>query len=182
MARQMSEERKIVIYCSSSYDIDQKYNQAARELTRAACSLGYTIVSGGAIKGTMGAIGDEVARCGGRHIGILPRFMEQYKFPGLDKVIWTDTMAERKEKMREGTSAAIALPGGIGTLDEVIGTLTLAKLGKYGGKIYALNLDGFYNPLMDLLDHYVKTGMLDARSRGLIGFPDTVSELVGHLD
>lgn len=64
----------------------------------------------------------------------------------------------------------------------MIGTLTLAKLDKYDGKIYALNLDGFYNPLKDLLDHYVKTGMLDARSRGLIEFPDTVAELVGHLD
>ena len=60
--------------------------------------------------------------------------------------------------------------------------MTLAKLDKYDGKIYALNLDGFYNPLKDLLDHYVKTGMLDARSRGLIEFPDTVAELVGHLD
>ena len=178
----MSEERKIVIYCSSSYDIDQKYNQAAREVTRAACSLGYTIVSGGAIKGTMGAVADEVARCGGRHIGVLPRFMEQYKFPGLDQVVWTDTMAERKEKMREGTCAAIALPGGIGTLDEVIGTLTLAKLGKYDGNILALNIDGFYDPLKALLDHYVDTGMLDQRSRNLIEFPDTVNELVGHLD
>lgn len=178
----MSEERKIVIYCSASYDIDQKYNQAAREVTRAACSLGYTIVSGGAVKGTMGAVGDEVARCGGRHIGVLPRFMEQFKFPGLTRVVWTDTMAERKEKMREGTCAAIALPGGIGTLDELIGTLTLAKLGKYEGKIYALNLGGFYNPLMALLDHYVETGMLDRRSRELIEFPDTVEELVGHLN
>ena len=168
----MNEERKVVIYCSASYDIDQKYNQAAREVTRAACSLGYTIVSGGAIKGTMGAIGDEVARCGGRHIGVLPRFMEQYKFPGLDEIIWTDTMAERKELMREGTCAAIAL----------IGTLTLAKLERYSGKIFALNLDGFYDPLKDLLDHYVRTGMLDTLSRGLIEFPDTVAELVGHLD
>ena len=178
----MGDERKIVFYCSASYDIDRKYNQAAREVTRAACSLGYTIVSGGAIKGTMGAVADEVARCGGRHIGVLPRFMEQYKFPGLDQVIWTDTMAERKERMREGTCAAVAFPGGIGTLDEVIGTLTLAKLGKYDGKILALNLDGFYEPLKALLDHYVRTGMLDARSRELIGFPDTVAGLVGHLD
>ena len=182
MVWRMSEERKIVIYCSSSYDIDQKYNQAAREVIRASFSLGYTIFSGGAIKGTMGVVADEVARCGGRHIGVLPRFMEQYKFPGLDKVIWTDTMAERKERMREGTCAAIALPGGIGTLDEVIGTLTLAKLGRYDGNIYALNLGGFYNPLKDLLNHYVKTGMLDERSRGMIEFPDTVAELAGHLD
>ncbi len=178
----MEEGRKIVIYCSASYDIDQKYNQAAREVVRAACTLGYTIVSGGAIKGTMGAVADEVVRCGGRHTGVLPRFMEQYKFPGLDKVVWTETMAERKEQMREGTCAAIALPGGIGTLDELIGTLTLAKLGKYSGKVYALNLDGFYEPLKALLDHYVATEMLAERDRNLIEFPDTVEELIGHLN
>ncbi len=182
MDRNMDEGRRVVIYCSASYDIDRKFNQAAREVTRAACSLGYTIVSGGAVKGTMGAVADEVVRCGGHHIGVLPRFMEQYKFPGLDEVVWTETMAERKEKMREGTCAAIALPGGIGTLDEVIGTLTLAKLNKYSGRIYALNLDGFYEPLKALLDHYVATGMLAERDRRLIEFPDTVEELTGHLD
>lgn len=182
MDRRMGVERKIVIYCSASYDIDGKYNQAARELTRAACSLGYTIVSGGSIRGTMGAVAEEVVNCGGRHIGVLPHFMEKFKFPGLDELIWTDTMAERKERMREGTCAAIALPGGIGTLDELIETLTLAKLGKYSGKVLALNLDGFYEPLKSLLDHYVATGMLAPRDRDLIEFPDTVAELVGHLD
>ena len=178
----MEGERKIVIYCSASYDIDPKFNQAAREVARAACSLGYTIVSGGAVKGTMGALADEIARCGGRHIGVQPRFMDEYKFPGLDHVLFTETLAERKERMREGTCAAIALPGGIGTLDELIGTLTLAKLGQYAGKIYALNLDGFYTPLIALLDDHVARGMLDRRDRSLIEFPDTVGELVGHLD
>ena len=93
-------ERKIVFYCSASYDIDEKFNQAAREVTRAACSLGYTIVSGGAVKGTMGVLADEVVRCGGRHIGVLPRFMAQYRFPKLDDTVWTESMADRKEKMR----------------------------------------------------------------------------------
>ena len=174
-------ERKIVFYCSASYDIDEKFNQAAREVTRAACSLGYTIVSGGAVKGTMGVLADEAVRCGGRHIGVLPRFMAQYRFPKLDDTVWTESMADRKEKMREGTSAAIALPGGIGTLDELIGTLTLAKLQKYSGKVIAFNFDGFYDPLKALLDHYVSLGMLDTASRELILFPQTVDELVGLL-
>ena len=177
----MADGRRIVVYCSSSYVIDEKFNQAAREVIRAACSLGYTIVSGGAVKGTMGVISDEVVRCGGKHIGVLPRFMAQYRFPGLDETVWTDTMAERKEKMREGTCAALALPGGIGTLDELIGTLTLAKLERYSGKVIALNLQGFYEPLKALLDHYVATGMLDSRSRELICFPETVEELVELL-
>ncbi len=75
----MSAERKIVIYCSASSDIDGKFNQAAREVIRAACSLGYTIVSGGTVKGTMKEVADEVVRCGGRHIGVLPRFMADYE-------------------------------------------------------------------------------------------------------
>ena len=66
----MASERKIVFYCSASRDIDQKFNQAAREAARAACSLGYTIVSGGTVKGTMGELADEVVRCGGRHVDL----------------------------------------------------------------------------------------------------------------
>ena len=177
----MAEERKIVIYCSASFDIDRKFNQAAREVTRAACYLGYTIVSGGTVKGTMGEVADEVVKCGGRHIGVLPRFMEDVRYPHLDGTIWTDTMADRKEKMREGTCAAVALPGGIGTLDELIETLTLAKIDRYDGKVLAFNLDGFFNPLIALLDHYVATGMLDRKSRELIRFPETVEELVRLL-
>lgn len=176
------EEKKVVVFCSASYDIDPKYKEAAREAVRALHSYGYTMVSGGCIKGTMGVVADASMRCGGRHVGIVPRFMRDVKFPGLDEVVWTDTMSERKEAMREGTCAAIALPGGIGTLDELIETYVLAKLGKYGGKLFALNLDGFYEPLKKLLDHYVETGMMSRRDRELLQFPDTVEELIGFFN
>lgn len=175
------QERRIVFFCSASYEIDPKYNQAAQAIVRAACSHGYEIVTGGVVKGTMGVIADEVQSCGGRHRGAIPRFMEEFECKNLTEVIWTDTMAQRKEMMREGTCAAVALPGGIGTLEELVETLTLAKLGKYDGRIYALNLDGFYEPLKALLDHYVATGMLDAKSRGLIEFPESVEELVSRF-
>ncbi len=178
----LARERKVVFFCSASRDIDPKFNQAAREAARAACSLGYTIVSGGTVKGTMGVLADEVVRCGGKHIGIIPRFMGGVVHPGLTQTVWTSTMAERKELMREGTCAAVALPGGIGTLDELIETLTLAKLDLYAGKILALDIDGFYEPLEALLDHYVSTGMLDQRSRDMISFPKTVEELAGALE
>ena len=177
----MDGKGKIVIYCSASYDIDQKYNQAAREVVRAACSLGYGIVSGGTVKGTMGVVADEVVRCGGTHTGVIPRFMAEYLYPALDKVVWTDTMAERKEAMREGTVAAIALPGGIGTLDELIGTLTLAKLGKYSGKVIAFDYDGFFEPLKALLEHYVSAGMMDTGTLELLHFPRTAEEVAALL-
>ena len=86
-------------------------------------------------------------------------------------------MSSRKDAMREGTSLAIALPGGIGTLDELAETYCLAKMGIYEGKVIAYNMDGFYEPLRAQLDEYVRTGMLDRASRALIHFPGTIAEL-----
>ena len=174
-------ERKAVVFCSASGDIDPKYNEAAREVVRALHSYGWTLVSGGSFRGTMGVIADEMKRLGGKHIGVLPRFMAGLEYDGLTELHWSDTMADRKERMRQGTVAAIALPGGIGTLDEIIETHVLAKLGRYGGKVFALNVDGFFNPFKALLDHYVATGMLEPRDRALLVFADTVEELADYL-
>lgn len=174
-------EKKIAVFCSASETIDQEFNKVAREFVRAASLRGYTIVSGGTVKGTMREIADEVAAAGGRHEGIVPRFMEPLVHQSLSSVVWTDTMSERKELMREGTCAVVALPGGIGTLDEYIETLTLRKLERYRGQVIAFNYNGFYNPLVSLLDYYVETGMLDRKSRELALFPETVDELLALL-
>ena len=125
----------------------------------------------------MGVIADEMARLGGRHIGVLPRFMKGLEYPNLTELIWADSMSERKERMREGTSAVIALPGGIGTLDELIESHVLVKLGRYDGKLLVLNVDGFFDPFKALLDHYEAAGMLEPRDRSLIIFADTVDAL-----
>ena len=167
--------KKIVIFCSASNDIAPEYNAAAGQFVRAA------VGKGGTVKGTMAVVSDTATERGGCHIGVIARFMNEYVYGSLSEVVWTDTMSERKEKMREGTCAAIALPGGIGTLDEIVETLTLAKLHKYDGKVLALNLGGFYDKFIDLLDFYVQTGMLDEASRALISFPRTVEELVSML-
>jgi len=177
----MAAGRKIVIFCSSAKEIEPSYNSAAADFVRKACAKGYSIVSGGTVKGTMGVISEAVEACGGRHVGVIPRFMEEHVFPRLSEVIWTDTMSERKERMREGTCAAVALPGGIGTMDELVETLTLAKLYRYSGQVFALNLGGFYDSFAGLLDFFVHTGMLDEKSRGLIAFPTSVDELVEML-
>ncbi|MBQ8069293.1 MAG: TIGR00730 family Rossman fold protein [Bacteroidales bacterium] len=178
----MDREKKVVVFCASSYSIPQKYNDVAREVVRLLCGKGYGVVSGGAVKGTMGVVADEVIKCGGVNIGVIPRFMKQYLYPQLDTLIWTETMSERKELMRKGTCAAVALPGGIGTLDELVETHVLAKLGKYHGKVIAFNVDGFYDPLKALLDHYVDSGMLNPSDRDLLLFPETVEELSAILD
>ena len=174
-------ERKAGIFCSASYTIDPIYNEAARETVHALHRLGWTVVSGGTVKGTMGVIADASAACGGRHIGVIPRFMAPLVHPALSEVLWTDTMSARKEKMRENADIVVALPGGIGTLDELVETLVLLKLGRWDGRIFALNVTGFYDPLIALLDHYVSTEMLEPHDRALIRFPRSAEELAALL-
>ena len=175
-------QKKIAVFCSASFEIDPKYNKVAREFVRAASLRGYGIVTGGTIKGTMGEISDELHACGGYHLGVIPRFMKEYVYPDLSEVIWTDTMAERKTLLREGTSAVVALPGGVGTLDELIETVALVHLKQYFGKMYVLNYEGFYEPLRVLLDHYVSTGMMPQATRDKIVFADSVEQLLEKLE
>ena len=172
---------KIAVFCSASFDIDPQYNKVAREFVRAASLRGYGIVSGGTIKGTMGEISDELHSCGGYHLGVIPRFMEQYVYPDLSELVWTDTMSQRKTLLREGTCAVVALPGGIGTLDEVIETFALVHLKQYFGKIFLLNHNGFYEPLRNLLQHYVDTRMMTEATMSRIIFAENTEEILDAL-
>lgn len=170
-------DKKAVFFCSATNGIDPKYNQAARTIVRAACLRGYGIVSGGTVKGTMGHVCDEASRNGAEVIGVVPRFMKGLEHPALTSCIWTDKMSERKDAMREGACLAVALPGGIGTLDELAETYCLAKMGIYSGRVVAFNMDGFFEPFKAQLDVFVEKGMLDRASRSLVAFPQTLEEL-----
>ncbi len=168
--------KSALFFCSSS-DIDPKYIDAARRVVRATCLKGYTIVSGGATKGLMKVVADEAQACGAANIGVLPRFMEEFSHPNLTQLIWTDTMSQRKDLMRlYGSDIAVALPGGIGTLDELFETYTLAKLDKYHGKVVAFNCFGFYDGVREMMDKLVSENMLDRKTRELLYFPQTVEE------
>lgn|SRR5574344_392555 len=174
-------DKRAVIFCSASYNIDPKYNQAAREIVRAACLLGYDIVSGGTIKGTMWHVCDEASHYGVEVIAAIPRFMKGLEHPSLTKCIWTDKMSERKDAIREGTDVAIALPGGVGTLDELTETFCLAKMHIYKGKVIVFNMDGFYEPYKNQLDLFVEKSTLTKEERSLIYFPESVEELTKLL-
>ena len=175
-------DKKIAVFCSASFNIDPKFNKVARDFVRAASLHGYGVVSGGKIKCTMGEISDELKSCGGYHIGVIPRFMKEYVYPELSEVMWTDTMAERKTLLRKDTCAVVALPGGVGTLDEVIETLALLHLKQYHGKIFVLNHDGFYEPLRQLLEHYVRTGMMTEATMSRMVFAETTEEIIRCLE
>lgn len=170
------EGKTAVFFCSAVSEIDPKYNQAARACVRAACLSGYGIVSGGTVKGCMKVVADTAAACAAPHRGVLPCFMKGLEHPALTETQWTETMSERKELMRAGTCLAVALPGGIGTLDELSETYCLAKMGLYSGRVVVLNLDGFFDAYREQLDRCVREGMLSAASRALIAFPATVEE------
>lgn len=172
---------RALFFCSAVKEIDPRYNQAAREVVRAACARGYEIVSGGTVKGTMGVVCDEASACGAPNRGVLPRFMKGLEHPALTDIEWTDTMSDRKERMRDGVDWAIALPGGIGTMDELFETLVLSKLGIFHGRIAALNVNGFYEPLAALLDHFVATNMLTPEDRARLLMPATPEELIALL-
>ena len=174
-------EKRAVFFCSASKDIDPKFNQAAREAVRAACLAGYGRVSGGSWRGTMGVVGDTATECGAPNYGVMPEFMHGLEYQGLTELRWAPTMSVRKELMREGTCVAIALPGGIGTMDEMFETMVLAKLGQYSGRLAVLNVDGFYEPLRALLDHFVAEGMLEPEDYALLRFCDTVEDLQEFL-
>lgn len=122
----------------------------------------------------MKVVVDTAREYGAPTMGVIPRFMTEVVHPVLDELIWTDTMSERKERLRSNAGIVVALPGGIGTLDELIETLTLAKLGLYDGRIAVVNVFGFYDKLKALLDHYVETGMMDRQTRERVHFVETV--------
>lgn len=173
--------REVLFFCSAIKDINEKYNQAARQAVRAACLAGYDIASGGTVKGMMGIVCDEASKYGVHVRGVLPRFMQGLENPHLNELSWTDTMSERKEAMRAGSYMAVALPGGIGTLDELSETYCLAKMGLYDGHVVVLNLDGFYDGYRLQLETCVREGMLPAESMNKIKFVSSVEEFTELL-
>lgn len=172
---------RLAIFCSSSSEIDPKYAEAARQVVRAAVSKGYTIVSGGTTRGTMGVISEGADRIGAHHIGVIPKFFEKYHYPGKMDTVWTTSMSERKMEMIEDSAATLALPGGIGTMDELFEAYVLAKLGKYSGRVIVLNLEGFYDPLIAMLRSFVDKKTMTEQDFQLLEIYDTVEALVSAL-
>lgn len=129
----------------------------------------------------MGAVCDTARELGAPNYGVLPEFMKGLEYDGLTSLRWAPTMSIRKEMMREGVCLAVALPGGIGTMDELFETMVLAKLGRFHGRIAALNLDGFFEPLKALLRHFVDEGMLEPEDAAMLTFVDTPEEFAEFL-
>jgi len=161
----MNTIRSVCVYCGSSPGNDDIYMKAGHALGRSIAQAGLQLVYGGGGKGIMGAVADGALRAGGKVTGIIPRFLmnreaTQAALQRLDETIVTDNMHERKHAMFEKSDAFVALPGGIGTVEEIIEIMTWAQLGHHRKPIVFGNIAGFWNPMVALLVHMRDAGFI----------------------
>jgi uncharacterized protein (TIGR00730 family) len=158
-------ERAVCVYCASSRIAHPDYRSAARRLGEVLAGEGVAIVYGGGAVGSMGALADGALARGGRVIGILPRFMAELEWghKGLSDLELVEDLRTRKHRMLTLSQAAIALPGGSGTLEELLEAITLKRLGLYLNPIVLVNTRGFFTPLLELLTRAVDEHFMDPR-------------------
>ena len=166
----MNTIRSVCVYCGSSPGRGEIYLKAGQTLGRSIAQAGLRLVYGGGTKGIMGAVADGALRAGGKVTGIIPRFLmskeaTESALGRLDELVVTEDMHQRKHTMFEKSDAFVALPGGIGTAEEVIEVMTWAQLGHHRKPIVFGNVGGFWDPMLALLDHmraegFVHTGHL----------------------
>lgn len=161
----MSEIRSICVYCGSSPGRDETYLRAGEALGGAIAAHGLRLVYGGGTKGIMGAVARGASSAGGRICGIIPRFLLNKEAGGsapdmIDDLIVTEDMHTRKHAMFEKSDAFVALPGGIGTLEEIVEIMTWAQLGRHRKPIVFANIGGFWSPMLELLEHMKREGFV----------------------
>lgn len=145
----------VTVYCANSPEAPARFVAAAEELGRLAAASGLATVTGAGSAGLMGAVVRGTLSAGGRAIGVIPRFMVDRGWcnPAMTECHVTETMHERKALLASLGRGAIALPGGIGTMDELMDLLTLCQLGLYRHPVVILNIDGFYSGLLSQFVH-----------------------------
>lgn len=173
-------EKQICVYCASSDKVDHKYFLAARALGFEMVKNNYTLVYGGGARGLMGCIAETVMENGGKVIGYIPSFMLEVEWGKTDitQLIEVGDMHERKKRLIENVDAVIALPGGCGTLEELMEVITLKRLGKFTQPIIILNQDGFYDHLIYLFDKIISENFMRAEHRDIWTVVSTVDEII----
>jgi len=149
---------KICVYCASSEKIDSKYFESTKAIAQIIAEAGVHVVFGGGHKGLMGQLATSTLQHGGKITGIMPHFMKavEWQHKGVEDFIFVEDMHERKKEFLVGTDALLTLPGGCGTLEELLEAITLKRLGKFVKPIIIFNQDGFYDPLIQMLDRCIE--------------------------
>lgn len=180
----MSKINSICVFCGSKSGSDPQYHASAQELGRLLAERNITLVYGGGSVGLMGIIADAVLGAGGKVIGVIPRQLatRELLHPGVEEMHVVEDMHTRKAKMAECSDAFIAMPGGFGTLEELFEVVSWVQLGIYLKPIGLLNTSGFYDPLLNLVEHCIETEFIKPKYRDLIIADETPATLVDHLE
>lgn len=183
-AGQISKVGAVCVYCGSSDGNEPRFLEAAERFGTLLARSGVELVYGGASIGVMGAVAKAVLAEGGRVTGIIPEFLTrvEVQLRDVSELIVTDSMHSRKRQMFERSNAFVALPGGIGTLEEVIEMLTWAQLGRHNRPIVIANLDGFWDPLIELFDHIIKAGFARSNIRRIYSVVDNVEDILPRIE
>ncbi|MCY1295935.1 Cytokinin riboside 5'-monophosphate phosphoribohydrolase [compost metagenome] len=165
MSTEKSTIRSICVYCGSQPGRDNAYMEAGRALGRSIADHGLRLVYGGGTRGIMGAVASGVLSNGGEVTGIIPEFLmdkeaTRHSLGQLNELIVTADMHERKHTMFERADAFVAIPGGIGTLEEIVEIMTWAQLGRHRKPMVFGNINNFWRPMLDLLQHMREEGFV----------------------
>ena len=154
--------QSVCVYCASSTQIDEKYFRAAEELGTLIAQRGLRLITGAGKLGLMNSVQDAALAAGGEAVGVIPTFMvrEGWHHEGLTQLIETASMHERKQTMADLSDGVIALPGGCGTMEELLEIITWKQLGLYVNPIIILNVDGFYDHLLAQLSKVVEDNFM----------------------
>jgi uncharacterized protein (TIGR00730 family) len=175
--------KSIAVYCGASFGADPVYADAARALAQVLVEHNIALVYGGGNVGLMGVIADEVMRLGGEATGVIPRALVEREVghSGLTRIFVVKDMHERKAMMAELSDGFIALPGGMGTLEELFEMLTWSQLGIHAKPVGVLNVNGFYDGLVRFLGHQQAEGFVRAEHAGLMMVEATPEAIVRRL-
>ena len=176
--------KRIAIYCGSASPADPVYIDSARMVGRSLAQRGIGLVYGGGRLGLMGAVADAALAAGGEVIGVIPQALvdAEVAHRGLTELHVVGGMHERKAKMTDLADAFVALPGGIGTLDELFEAWSWNALGYHAKPFCLLNIAGFWDTLVDFIDHATASGFLSAQRRSQLIVSDGPAEALKALD
>ena len=176
--------KSICVFCGASPGARPVYHEAAETLGRSLAERGVTLIYGGGAVGLMGVVADAALAAGGEVIGIIPQSLERAEIghKGLTRLEVVDGMHARKARMAELADAFIALPGGLGTLEELFEVWTWGQLGYHAKPLGLLEVNGFYSKLGDFLDHLVAERFVREQHRDILQVGDSPSELLARMD
>jgi len=176
--------RHVCVYCSSSAAVDQAHVTVARELGAALAARGDVLVWGGATVGLMGEVSRAARAGGGRTIGVIPETLLAVEIAdhAADELVVTADMLTRKAELARRADAFVALPGGFGTLEELLEQLTGRLLGFHDKPIVLADVDGFWQPLLDLFEHLYRERFARPESRDSYSIARTAADVMAMLD